>query len=58
VVFSVENDLAKWNYVEFGFDNGKMVEITDGLEAGMVVITNNNLQLAHDAPISIQNSKE
>ena len=56
VVFSVEKDLAKWNYVEFGYDNGKMVEITDGLTAGTVVITNNNLQLAHDAPISIQNS--
>ncbi|HET8860114.1 efflux RND transporter periplasmic adaptor subunit [Marivirga sp.] len=56
VVFSIEKELAKWNYVELGYDNGKMVEITDGLEAGMVVITNNNLQLAHDAPISIQNS--
>lgn len=56
VVFSVEKDLAKWNYVEFGYDNGKMVEITDGIKAGTVVITNNNLQLAHDAPISIQNS--
>ncbi|SMG37940.1 RND family efflux transporter, MFP subunit [Marivirga sericea] len=56
VVFSIEQDLAKWNYVEFGYDNGKMVEIRDGLEAGTVVITNNNLQLAHDAPISIQNS--
>jgi RND family efflux transporter MFP subunit len=56
VVFSVEKDLAKWNYVEFGYDNGKMVEITDGLTAGTVVITINNLQLAHDAPISIQNS--
>ncbi|WMN11418.1 efflux RND transporter periplasmic adaptor subunit [Marivirga salinae] len=56
VVFSIEKDLAKWNYVEFGYDNGKMVEITDGLKAGMLVITNNNLQLAHDAPISIQNS--
>ncbi|WP_296619130.1 efflux RND transporter periplasmic adaptor subunit [Marivirga sp.] len=56
VVFSIEKDLAKWNYVEFGYDNGKMVEITDGIKAGMVVITNNNLQLAHDAPISIQNS--
>ncbi|MGM0579194.1 MAG: efflux RND transporter periplasmic adaptor subunit [Bacteroidota bacterium] len=56
VVFSIEKDLAKWNYVEFGYDNGKMVEITDGLKAGTLVITNNNLQLAHDAPISIQNS--
>lgn len=58
VVFSIEKELAKWNYVESGYDNGKMVEITDGLEAGMIVITNNNLQLAHDAPISIQKSEE
>ena len=55
VVFSVEKELAKWNYVEAGLDNGQMVEITDGITAGTVVITNNNLQLAHDAPISIQN---
>ena len=51
VVFSLENDKAKWNYVTVGRDNGKEVEITEGLEPGMKVIVSNNLQLAHDAPV-------
>ncbi|MCC7525689.1 MAG: efflux RND transporter periplasmic adaptor subunit [Chitinophagaceae bacterium] len=51
VVFTFENGKAKWNYVETGRDNGKEVEIKEGLQAGQKVITTNNLQLAHDAPV-------
>jgi RND family efflux transporter MFP subunit len=51
VVFTVENGLAKWNYVKAGSENGKEVEITEGLREGMPVIITNNLQLAHDAPV-------
>ncbi len=58
VVFTLENELAKWNYVTAGLDNGKEVEIIEGIEAGKTVITNNNLQLAHDAPVSIANKAE
>ncbi|MFD2037617.1 efflux RND transporter periplasmic adaptor subunit [Belliella marina] len=53
VVFTIENNESKWNYVEVGKDNGKEVEILSGIEAGNTVITTNNLQLAHQAPIQI-----
>jgi len=53
VVFTIEKEESKWNYVEVGKDNGKEVEILSGIEAGMTVITSNNLQLAHQAPVQI-----
>jgi RND family efflux transporter MFP subunit len=53
VVFTIEKNESKWNYVEVGKDNGKEVEILSGIEANSTVITTNNLQLAHQAPIQI-----
>jgi membrane fusion protein (multidrug efflux system) len=53
VVFTIEKEESKWNYVEVGKDNGKEVEILSGIESGMTVITSNNLQLAHQAPVQI-----
>ena len=62
VVFILEDGKAKWNYVTTGRDNGKEVEIIEGLKPGMKVINSNNLQLAHDAPVqeakdSLQNNQ-
>jgi len=54
VVFTYEDGLAKWNYVKTGKENGKEIEIIEGLEEGVIVITDNNLQLAHDAPVKSQ----
>ncbi|WP_158797572.1 efflux RND transporter periplasmic adaptor subunit [Pedobacter sp. L105] len=51
VIFTYENGLAKWNYVTVGRDNGKDIEIKEGLKSGQKVILTNNLQLAHDAPV-------
>ncbi|MBK8044660.1 MAG: efflux RND transporter periplasmic adaptor subunit [Haliscomenobacter sp.] len=51
VVFTLEDGLAKWNYVTPGLDNGREVEILEGIQAGATVITSNNLQLSHDAPV-------
>lgn len=53
VVFTIEKNESKWNYVEVGKDNGKEVEILSGIEPNSTVITTNNLQLAHQAPIQI-----
>lgn len=53
VVFTIEKEESKWNYVEVGKDNGEEVEILSGIEPGMTVITSNNLQLAHQAPVQI-----
>lgn len=54
VVFTAEDGLAKWNYVTVGMENGKEIEILQGLRENQVVIITNNLQLAHDAPIKVQ----
>jgi len=51
VVFTYEDGLAKWNYVTTGLDNGKQIEIVEGVKAGMEVLTSNNLQISHDAPV-------
>ncbi|EON78787.1 putative ABC transport system, lipoprotein [Lunatimonas lonarensis] len=55
VVFTIENNQAIWNYVEVGKDNGREMEILDGLTADVEVIVSNNVQLAHQAPIRILN---
>lgn len=54
VVFTAEDNKAKWNYVTLGKENGKEVQIVDGLEKGQQVIVSNNLQLAHDTPIEVK----
>lgn len=51
VVFTMENGVARWNYVTMGRENGSGIEIKEGLRPGAVVITTNNLQLSHDAPV-------
>ena len=54
VVFTVENGKeSKWNYVEVGRDNGREIEVLDGIPENATVITSNNLQLAHQAPVKI-----
>lgn len=53
VVFTAEDDLAKWNYVTVGRENDENVEILDGLAEEKEVIITNNLQLAHDAPVRV-----
>ncbi|PTB97748.1 efflux transporter periplasmic adaptor subunit [Marivirga lumbricoides] len=54
VVFTLEEGLAKWNYVQTGVDNGVKLEILEGISPKSVVITSNNLQLAHDAPVEVE----
>jgi RND family efflux transporter MFP subunit len=54
VVFTAKDGLAKWNYVTVGRENGKDIEVLEGLKAGDEVIITNNLQLAHDAAITIK----
>lgn len=53
VVFTIDNNEAIWNYVEVGKDNGREVEVLDGLEADRTVIVSNNVQLAHQAPVQV-----
>ncbi|WP_038032780.1 efflux RND transporter periplasmic adaptor subunit [Thermonema rossianum] len=57
VVFAVTEDgIAKWHYVQTGAENDREIEITEGLHAGQWVIVSNNLQLAHDSPVEVQDT--
>ncbi len=44
---------ANWVYVHTGLENASQYTITDGLKAGDVVITDGNINLAHDAPVEV-----
>ena len=57
VVFTLKAGKAMWNYVHTGLEN--MEEYTlvgweaDGLKEGMEVITTGNVNLAHEAPVTV-----
>ena len=54
VVFTHQNGLAQWKYVEVGLDNGVDIEILSGLEDGdQVIISDNLLQIGHEARVAI-----
>ncbi|MCM8819849.1 MAG: efflux RND transporter periplasmic adaptor subunit, partial [Candidatus Omnitrophica bacterium] len=54
VVFTEEQGLAKWHYVQTGLDNGEEIEILEGLKENEKVIISNNLQLNHDSPVRVK----
>lgn len=58
VVFTVEQQKAHWHYVVTGRENGQEIEIKEGLKPGVQVITSNNLQLAHEAPVEVVKSAD
>jgi RND family efflux transporter MFP subunit len=53
VIFTVENNLAKWNEVILGKDNGREVEVREGLKDGDIVITRNNSIITHGSSVII-----
>lgn len=55
LVFVVEEDLAKWRYIESGAENESFVEVLDGVKEGEKVIVEGHLTLAHDARVRITN---
>lgn len=61
VVFTLKDGAAQWNYVQTGLENmdsyvvSDKTEsgITDGLQEGDVVIVSGNVNLAHEAPVTV-----
>lgn len=53
VVFTLVNGKAYWNYVHTGLENTGYYTITDGLNPGDEVITSGNINLAHEAPVTV-----
>lgn len=52
VVFTVENSLAKWNYVEVLDENSTSYAIKKGLKLRDTIITSGNMNLSHDAKVN------
>lgn len=53
VVFTLVEGKAYWNYVQTGLENANSYTIVDGLKEGDIVITSGNINLAHEAPVSV-----
>lgn len=53
VVFTVQNGMAYWNYVEIGGENLGEYLITKGLREGDTVIVNGGRNLTHESPVTI-----
>ena len=55
LVFTVEDSLAKWKYVDIGAQNDKYIEILKGVSVGDDVIVKGQFNLAHDAKVKVVN---
>lgn len=53
VVFTLVDGKAYWNYVRTGLENADSYTVVEGLKEGDVVITSGNINLAHEAPVSV-----
>jgi len=53
LVFTVEEGLAKWRYIEVGLENKDYAEILDGIKEGEMVIVEGHFTLAHDARVQV-----
>lgn len=52
VVFTVENSLAKWNYVEIVGENSTHYALKEGIKINDTIIVSGNLNLSHDARVN------
>lgn len=53
VVFTLRAGRAQWNYVKTGLENSTGFIVTEGLNEGDVVICDGNINLAHEAPVTV-----
>jgi RND family efflux transporter MFP subunit len=53
LVFTVEEGLAKWRYIEVGLENKDFAEVLDGVKEGEMVIVEGHFTLAHDARVQV-----
>jgi RND family efflux transporter MFP subunit len=54
VLFKLVDGRAYWNYVQTGLENASEYTVTgEGLKEGDIVITSGNINLAHEAPVTV-----
>lgn len=51
VVFTLQDSLAMWNYVETGLENSRQFTVNEGLTEGQEVIISGNFNLAHETRV-------
>lgn len=51
VVFTLQDNLAKWNYVKIKDQNTSHYAISEGLKPSDTIIISNNINLSHDAEV-------
>jgi len=51
--YAPEEGLPKWNYVTVAHENDEQIAVSEGLEPGMLVIFEGNLNLEHDAQVRV-----
>lgn len=57
VVFTLKDGKAMWNYVQTGLENLTEYTVTgDGMEEGAQVIVTGNVNLAHEAPVTVESN--
>jgi RND family efflux transporter MFP subunit len=54
LVFTMEQGLAKWHYIETGEENQEFVEVLSGIAEGDTVVVEGHQALAHDARIFVK----
>jgi len=58
VIFTLVDGKAYWNYVQTGLENAGYYTVVEGIKAGDIVITSGNINLAHEAPVTIINKTD
>ena len=54
VVFTLKDGkMAQWNYIHTALENADSYSVADGLTEGDTVIVSGNINLAHEAPVTI-----
>jgi membrane fusion protein, multidrug efflux system len=56
LVFTVENGLAKWKYIDIAEQNDDFIKIKAGVKAGEEVIVDGHYTLAHDSKVRVLNN--
>lgn len=54
VVFTLVNEQAYWNYIQTELENSASYTVVEGLKDGDIVITEGNINLAHEAPVTVK----
>lgn len=52
--FVVEEELAKWRYLDLGLENEDYAEVLNGIKEGEPVIVEGHFTLAHDAKVRVE----